>query len=519
MKIFNRRFLSIFYFSIFYFFMIININPICKCYETKLSSVKKYVAMNISDKFNANAIFDPEKNDWYTNFDNDLTSAKQKYSWADWNLDSTMNGYKIYSHGVDGYAAYTFKKENGENELRNGNSIPRGGKVTIPFKNGPSEQDGGIPFHVVEKPDGKDCIRLGKYTNESSYDDPKNLTIFNENEVEVDLPEKTKDVYIMGVVSGEAIEGEVGGWNNVPSPTNFTYKVTYENGNSNVLNSRLYNYFADAQNVLDTDPNIVGYSSFGVRTCSQRNDLDSTHIHCLKVPIPEGIAGSGRATKLTINYDAYSRGQFMVIFGMTAEVKFENEIKLVNNSINSFDVRYTDSGFCYNGTSKARGGAYNEEFSNLNGHTINNQVYDYSYTFSDLNLDSKYHYTLYDSNSENLYYYFTVETKKTMSLDVNHASNLVYNGRAQQLVDSATLYDKDNNIISDDNIRRNIYLIVKDSAGHNVTNWCCLNDLSNLKATNAGIYHIYYYFDEDTIIDYKLISVKNSPRNYSSISP
>ena len=461
-----KRFLSVSLCLIFYIFLFTgNFGGNFVCSATESATVKKYVPIDLSGNFNRNAIWGTG-DDWDTQFKNGVPDNITS--------DPDKDAYKVGYHGVDGYAAYYAKSNN---EI---GGIPNDGKISV----------GDIPFHLNAS-GGDDCIRLG-------WGDTQTLI------QKINLgTNKIKNLYILGATTGSAPD-------ETPPPTQFWYTInssqnTQQHNIDNARTANLYNYFENSS-TLENDTNIVGYTqNYYIRTCSRQvyrptDESGNPNMQCCKLNT-EGLTLDNN-NKLTIEYhtanddDAnYGKGQFLVIFAVTAEVEYDNNITLSDIKHDSFKIECGTEGSKQVNISTTKG---------LNSESMTTAVFPYT---PEAYEGTTYHCTIYDDDKK-AYYYFAVTTKKSLKIVVQTPSGLVYNGAAQQLVTQVQTLDAHDAARPESELKSNIYLRIENATGTPTrdTGWHNLNSLENLTATNAGIYNIYYELDKGALSDYDLIS-------------
>ena len=471
-----KRFLSVSLCLIFYIFLFAGNfggNSVCSAAES--STIKKYVPIDLSGNFNRDAIWGTG-DDWDTQFKNNVDNTTS---------DDYKDAYKVDYHGVDGYAAF-YTTNSGRNYGIGG--LPTDGKVSV----------GNIPFHLNTSGDN-DCLRLG-WGNEKIFQKEINLKMNDTTNIT-----NITNLYILGITAGKSPNG-------TSPPTQFWYTVSSDSSQGSKTESNLYNYFANPstwENDINNDTNIVGYTqNYHVRTCSRgvyrpnENLQDKPNMQCCKLNT-EGLTWDNN-NKLTIEYhtangdDAYGKGQFLVIFAVTAEVEYDNNITLSDIKHDSFKIECGTEGSKQVKISTTKG---------LNSESMTTAVFPYT---PEAYEGTTYYCTIYD-DTKKAYYYFEVMTKKSLKLVAQIPSGLVYNGAAQQLVTGcSTLNANDAARPESENtlLKANIYLRIKNATGTPTrdTEWCNLNSLANLTAINAGTYNIYYYIDEDNLGDYELIN-------------
>ena len=276
---------------VFYIFLFMNSfggNFLCSATDSTTVTPKKFVPIDISGSFNANAIWGTS-DDWNSNFKNSVPSDKTS--------NDDKDAYKEYNHGVDGYAAY-YTKSNNET-----GSIPNDGKVSV----------GNTPFHLSAS-SGNDCVRLG-WGDDKQFTEEINLGASN-----------VKNIYILGVTAGASVK-------NPQPPTQFRYTVSSGSSQGTEKEANLYNYFANPS-TWGNDANIIGYTqNYHVRTCSREiyrptsDSDDKPNMQCCKLDT-SGLTLDNN-NKLTIEYHTSNdssendgKGQFLVIFAITAEVEY-----------------------------------------------------------------------------------------------------------------------------------------------------------------------------------------------------
>ena len=458
---------------VFYIFLFMNSfggNFLCSATDSTTVTPTKYVPIDITgNEVNANAIWGTADNwnDFKNSVPDNITSNEDK------------DAYKNYNHGVDGYAAYYTKSHNETESHNETGGIPNDGKVSV----------GNIPFQIKASWNN-DCVRLG-WGNDQQFTKQINLSTSN-----------IKNLYILGVTAGNSP-------NKISPPTKFWYTVSSDSSQGTKKVANLYNYFANPS-TWGNDANIIGYTqNYHVRTCSREiyrptsDSDDKPNMQCCKLDT-SGLTLDNN-NKLTIEYHTSNdssendgKGQFLVIFAITAEVEYDNNITLSDVKHDSFKIACETSGDKQVKISTTKG---------LNSESMTTAVFPYT---PEAYEGTTYYCTIYD-DTKKAYYYFEVMTKKSLKLVAQIPSGLVYNGAAQQLVTGcSTLNANDAARPESENtlLKANIYLRIKNATGTSEldTGWCNLNSLANLTAINAGTYNIYYYIDEDNLGDYELIN-------------
>ena len=450
-----KRFLSVSLCFLFYFILFAGNfcgNSVCDA-SHGASSIRKFIPIDISSNFNSNAIWG--KGDSWDDFATQVTDRRK---------------------GVDGaYAFYT-------NSNHNSNGMPDDGRATI----------GGIPFNFHSQ-NGDDCIKLCPALNQTTHD-------VNIGGI------KVKNIYIIGTAgainTGYTSEAEV--------------KI-YDKSNNEITKyaQKLDVYDWYDQTTLDNvkgkeRSSIVDYKRYGDRAVNGDYIYSNACVQCWRLnkfsdsdttfdneEIGKiNVTFNGNKTKKTDGSSSIGPECCFTIFAVTAEVKYDDNIKISDVKHNSFKIACETEG-------EKKVKITTTEGLNSEGMTTVRLPY------TQIVAEGINYCTIYDPD-KNAYYYFAITTKKSLKLVVQTHSNLVYNGAAQKLVTEVqTLNAEGNPRPEDENtlLKANIYLRIINVPGTPIrdTGWHNLNYLANLTATNAGTYNVNYYIDEDELIDYELV--------------
>lgn len=456
-----KRFLSVSLCLIFYIFLFAGNfggNSVCSAAES--STIKKYVPIDISNKFNSNAIWG-NGDDWEEQF-------KSQDS-----IDAGEEN-KLRELGVDGTRAFYTKCNHNENNVPDDGGMPDDGRLTI----------GGVPFNFNAS-SGKDCIKFC----------PK-LDFLSKS---VDLGNvKVKNLYVMGT-AGAILTG---------SSVNADIKF-YDNSDNEIAKYRqtldVYDWYNEQiiSQKGTKESSIYDYKHYVVRRLDGTYlHGDNTYVQCWRLnKFSESGFGEFDDTEITrinITFDDKVNGACLTIFAITAEVEYDNNITLSDVKHDSFKIECGTEGSKQVNISTTKG---------LNSESMTTAVFPYT---PEAYEGTTYHCTIYDDDKK-AYYYFDVTTKKSLKLVVQTPSGLVYNGAAQQLVTGCLTLDAHGAARpADENdlLKSNIYLRIENATGTpaHKTGWYNLNSLANLTATNAGTYNIYYELDKGALSDYDLIS-------------
>ena len=254
------------------------------------------------------------------------------------------------------------------------------------------------------------------------------------------------------------------------------------------------------------ESSILDYKHYGTKSLKgvYENDM-KFYMQCWRLnKFQEGSTfGDEEISKINVGFEGKGikksdfkpvevSGACLTVFAITAEVEYDNNI-VSNAKYNSFQIACETAG---NKQIKI------SETSGLNNEDMTPVTFPYTYV--GLDEGQTYYCTVYDSD-KNAYYYFEVKTKKSLNLKAL-APPKIFNGSLQSLINSVQILDVNNNdLSSDNNFKSNIYLRL-EAANFNTENyetgWHDLNNLVNLKATNAGIYYVYYFIDIDNLPEY-----------------
>ena len=478
--------------------IIINIFATDSIYTS--TPIRKFIPINLTFSEPGNGIWG-NGDDWNTKFATESAEVTEEF--------------KSRQFGVDGTRAF-YTKSNYEQSVESissssqtvNNHIPDDGSY-IPNQNIPESglpddgrcTIGGIPFNFNSE-NGDDCIKFCPELQMKNYDiSLASLKGF-----------KIKNLYIMG--TGGAILD-----NHMATATIKFYDTDENELNKYEQTLNIYDWYNKAKMEEakgNLDSHLWDYKNYGVRNLDIRDggyDETGTHIQCWRLnKFSDNLSGSFEDEQLgKINIDfnvslrdsnvdyTYHDGCCFVIFAVTAEVEYDDNITLSDIKHDSFRIYCKTSG--------------NKQFKIKTNSGVNNEnmkTLRFPYTYSGANNDSTYYCTIYDPD-KNAYYYFEVKTKKMLNLLIS-SSNKVYNGKKQQLIDKVKIIDTEtNNVLADTSVygnnefKDNVYLRI-ESPNSNIKNyetrWFNLSNLDKLTAANAGTYYIYYYIEKDVFTEY-----------------
>ena len=446
-----KRFLSVSLCFIFYIFLFAGNfgGNSCNAAHGLDGSIKKFIPINISSNFNSNEIWGIDE-DW----------SKITKRWG-----------------------HYYTKAPGRNN--NADGLPTDGKITI----------SNIPFNLKVKSDS---------VSNSNSDNDDCINVSNDKVVEINFstPIKVKNLYILGTLNGldpSAYE----------NPDNFDVKFYDENDTiiekyTQILDAYdwCYSRYELNQIIKAGTSSLVGYKDYNVRNEDSGGQAvyygSNPAMQCWRLnKFTDNTSFDKEIKKIKFNKNGSSTSNLM-IFGVTAEVEYDNNITLSDIKHDSFKIACETSGDKQVKISTTEG---------LNSESMETKMFPYTHKADE---GTTYYCTIYDKTKK-AYYYFDVTAKKSLKIVVRAPSNLVYNGAAQRLVTEVQTLDVngaarpvDKNTL----LKANIYLRVMNAEGTPIhdTGWYNLNSLANLTATNAGTYIVYYYVDEDALSDYELVA-------------
>lgn len=451
-----KRFLSVSLCLIFYIFLFAGNfgGNSCNASHGLDGSIRKFVPINISNDFNSNGIWGTDDSEWEE-------------------LQASTESPK----GVDAGAKVFYTAASDRNNGTGG--LPADGKITI----------GNIPFNFnILK--GYDNIKLSSAINVKTA----NIILGGI---------KVKNLYILGAAGsvGTANESKAG------------IKIYNENDEE----IKEYAQELDVYDWCDTsdmdtvkgkdESSIVDYKGYYARHMSNSSYPENVHtLQCYRLNKFSGNTFiDKKINKFEINFtgEGSTENACFTIFAVTAEVEPDED-----ENITISDVKYNQLKIACGTSGEKQVKISTTEGANNEGIMENTAAF--PYTKSGLDEGTTYYCTIYDQD-KNAYYYFAVTTKKSLKIVVQAPSGLVYNGAAQQLIIGCSTLDANNAARPEAEntlLKANIYLRVMNAEGTPIhdTGWYNLNSLTNLTATNAGTYSVYYYLNEDNLSDYDLIS-------------
>ena len=473
-----KRFLSVSLCFIFYIFLFASNfgGNSCNAAHGLDGSIKKFIPINISNDFNSNEIWGIDE-DW----------SKITKRWG-----------------------HYYTKAPGRNN--NADGLPTDGKITI----------SNIPFNLKVKSDS---------VSNSNSDNDDCINVSNDTVVEINFstPIKVKNLYIIGTLNGFNpsthenpdnfnVEFYDEKSNNITQYTQNldAYDWCYPRKDTSITRDKETIEVKGLETIIETgksgescesdESSLMGYKDYNVRNEDKEGQVvyfsGKPAMQCWrlnKFNSDNTSFESNQISKITFKKTDSTTPSNLMIFGVTAEVEYDNNITLSDIKHDSFKINCGTEGNKQVKISTTEG---------LDNEGMTPTEFPYTPTVT----EGTNYLTIYDGD-KNSYYYFKVTTKKSLKLAVRTQSGLVYNGAAQQLIKEVLTLDANNNprpadADEDELLKANIYLRIENATGtptHD-TGWHNLNELENLTATNAGTYIVYYYVDEDALSDYELVA-------------